>query len=226
MDTARRDRMDRLSLPCRDGVRLGAELAIDEAAAAAMAAAVRPRPCRRAAPRSSSPRWHSAAAIPQGSARGDSAAAVCVLHQRLCLDGVRHRGDEISSPSARARCSPTPCRSGRCCSPGRCLAYAADLRDVAAPRARHRRRRAAARRRRLCLRRRTSCIGIALALSCAILFALGNVLNREAAADAAARGGRLAGRARLRSDAGARHRCSSTRCRARSRRWASPASST
>ena len=44
-------------------------------------------------------------------------------------------------------------------------------------RARHRRRRAAARRRWLCLHG-GKLTGIALALSCAILFALGNVLNR------------------------------------------------
>src|SRR5689334_20412039 len=41
--------MDRISLSWRHGLRLGAELAADEAAAATVAAAVRPRPrrCRR-----------------------------------------------------------------------------------------------------------------------------------------------------------------------------------
>ena len=49
-------------------------------------------------------------------------------------------------------------------------------------------------------------IGIVLLFSAAILFAIGNILNRVAIADAAAGRGRLAGRARLPRDADPRRR--------------------
>ena len=69
-------------------------------------------------------------------------------------------------------------------------------------------------------------VGIVLLFSAAILFAIGNILNRAPLADAAAGRGRLAGRARLPRDADPRRRVRAARTMARSRRRAWPAQST
>src|SRR5687767_12928212 len=87
--------MDRLSLPWRHRLRMGAELAADEALAAAMAAAVCPRARRRRRRAYFVFDREGEGPTARRSARGDPPAAVRVLHQRFRLDGIWYGGDEV-----------------------------------------------------------------------------------------------------------------------------------
>ena len=207
--------VDRLPLPCRDRLRLGAQLAVDEAAAAGMAAAVLPRPCRRrcrahprlyrlgrgqslAVPREAIPRLLFASFTNVFAWMGFGTMAmnyVTVGEGALVAYTMPIWAMLLAWPFLHARptvrdvapsCSASP--AWRCCWGRTALRSASG-----------------------------KLIGIALALSCAILFALGNVLNRSAVPDAAAGGGRLAGRARLPGDAGPWHRLRAVRTMPRSR---------